>query len=210
MSKRQNPPPNTARRLSQQAARADRLLVAPPAGGATTLEQRPACRTHSRLFAEAIRQEPNNVRTYVMFARAYAEKFDFGSMERTHEMLVRRAPRHPGVHHYIGETYGLAETARSGDRQFRRSGSTSRRGPADVDGAGLAIRTCPSARRGRGAHRADRAGRLRNCRWFARAGTDSAAAEAARPGRSNIPRLDLSAFRPTPNGPARPGARWPR
>jgi tetratricopeptide (TPR) repeat protein len=27
-------------------------------------------------------------------------------MDRTHELLIRRAPRHPGVHHYIGETYG--------------------------------------------------------------------------------------------------------
>jgi tetratricopeptide (TPR) repeat protein len=59
------------------------------------------------LFSEAIRQEPNNVRTYVMAARAYAEKFDFDRMEQTHEKLVRRAPRHPGVHHYIGETFSL-------------------------------------------------------------------------------------------------------
>jgi tetratricopeptide (TPR) repeat protein len=59
------------------------------------------------LFAEAVRQEPNNVRTYVMAARAYAEAFDFEGMERTHEMLIRRASRHPGVHHYVGETYTL-------------------------------------------------------------------------------------------------------
>jgi tetratricopeptide (TPR) repeat protein len=59
------------------------------------------------LFEEAIRQEPNNVRTYVLAGRAHAEKFDFERMEETHEKLIRRAPRHPGVHHYVGETFGL-------------------------------------------------------------------------------------------------------
>jgi tetratricopeptide (TPR) repeat protein len=57
------------------------------------------------LYEEAIRREPNNVRTYVYAARAYAEKHDFERMETTLDKLVRRAPRHPGVHHYIGETY---------------------------------------------------------------------------------------------------------
>lgn len=60
-----------------------------------------------QLFSEAIRQEPNNVRTYVMTARAYAEQFDFEQMERMLDKLVRRAPRHPGVHHYVGETFGM-------------------------------------------------------------------------------------------------------
>jgi tetratricopeptide (TPR) repeat protein len=59
------------------------------------------------LFTEALRQEPNNVRAYVMTARAYAEKFDFDGMERIHDMLIRRAPTHPGAHHYIGETFVL-------------------------------------------------------------------------------------------------------
>ena len=59
------------------------------------------------LFTEAIRQEPNNVRTYVMAARAKAEMFDFDGMEQTHEKLVQRAPRNPGVHHCIGENFGL-------------------------------------------------------------------------------------------------------
>jgi tetratricopeptide (TPR) repeat protein len=58
------------------------------------------------LFSEAIRQEPNNVHAYVMAARAYAERFYFDRMEQTFDKLVRRAPRHPGVHHYIGETFG--------------------------------------------------------------------------------------------------------
>jgi tetratricopeptide (TPR) repeat protein len=59
-----------------------------------------------RLFAEAVREEPNNVRAYVMLAQAYAELLDFKRMEQTMERLVRRAPRHPGVHHYVGELYG--------------------------------------------------------------------------------------------------------
>jgi tetratricopeptide (TPR) repeat protein len=58
------------------------------------------------LFNEAIRQEPNNVRGYMMLARAYAELFEFERMEQTLEKMVRRAPRHPGVHHYVGELYG--------------------------------------------------------------------------------------------------------
>jgi tetratricopeptide (TPR) repeat protein len=59
------------------------------------------------LFEEAIRQEPNNVRTYVLTARAYAEKFEFKRMDETHDKLIQRAPGHPGVHHYVGETFGL-------------------------------------------------------------------------------------------------------
>ncbi len=43
------------------------------------------------LFAEAVRQEPNNVRTYVLAARAYADAFEFERMEAMHEKLVRRA-----------------------------------------------------------------------------------------------------------------------
>ena len=42
---------------------------------------------------------------YIMLARAYAELFDFDRMEQTLDKLVRRAPRHPGVHHYVGELY---------------------------------------------------------------------------------------------------------
>jgi len=57
------------------------------------------------LYHEAIRQEPNNVRTYVMAARAYADEFRFDRMEELLQRLVRRAPRHPGIHHCLGETY---------------------------------------------------------------------------------------------------------
>jgi tetratricopeptide (TPR) repeat protein len=61
------------------------------------------------LFAEAVRLEPNNVQAYVSKARAHAEQFDFEQMEETLRRLERRAPRHPGVHHYIGETFGLVK-----------------------------------------------------------------------------------------------------
>lgn len=57
------------------------------------------------LFEDAIRQEPDNVRSYVLAARAYAEMYDFVQMEDVFAKLLRRAPKHPGVHHYIGETY---------------------------------------------------------------------------------------------------------
>lgn len=80
------------------------------------------------LFAEAIRQEPDNVRTYVMAARAHAEKYDFASMESTHDQLVRRAPKHPGVHHYLGETYGLLKLPDRAIDAYRRA--------ADLPGAG--------------------------------------------------------------------------
>ena len=43
------------------------------------------------LFTAAVREEPNNVRAYVMLARAYAELFKFEQMEQTLERLVRRA-----------------------------------------------------------------------------------------------------------------------
>jgi tetratricopeptide (TPR) repeat protein len=57
------------------------------------------------LFEEAIRQEPDNVQSYIVPARAYGERFRFDRMEETLAKLVRRAPQHPGVHHYIGETF---------------------------------------------------------------------------------------------------------
>ena len=81
------------------------------------------------LFNEAIRQEPNNVRTYVMAARAYSEKCDFERMERIHEKLVRRAPRHPGVHHYIGETFGLLKLPERAVASYKRAANLPGAGP---------------------------------------------------------------------------------
>jgi tetratricopeptide (TPR) repeat protein len=80
------------------------------------------------LFAEAIRQEPHNVRNYVMTARAYAEKFDFTNMDRTHDALIRLAPRHPGAHHYVGETYSQLQLPHRALASFEFA--------ADLPGAG--------------------------------------------------------------------------
>jgi tetratricopeptide (TPR) repeat protein len=81
------------------------------------------------LFAEAIRQEPNNVRTYVMAARAHAEGYDFARMEDVHERLIRRAPRHPGVHHYIGETFLLLKLPERAMTSFRKAANLPGGGP---------------------------------------------------------------------------------
>jgi tetratricopeptide (TPR) repeat protein len=81
------------------------------------------------LMEEAVRQEPNNVRTYVMAARAYAEKFDFDRMEGMHEMLIRRAPRHPGAYHCIGETYALLKLPDRAIASFRQASQLPGAGP---------------------------------------------------------------------------------
>jgi tetratricopeptide (TPR) repeat protein len=105
MAKRRNPRPNTA---SGSANRQAELIDvwSPRLQAAQRLWNSGQHQDALSLFADAVRQESNNVQAYVKLARAYAEKFDYGSMDRTHEMLIRRGPRHPGVHHYIGETYG--------------------------------------------------------------------------------------------------------
>ena len=81
------------------------------------------------LYAEAIRQEPNNVRTYVQAARTYAEIYDFDRMTQTHEKLIRRSPRHPGVHHYIGETFNLLKLPQRALYSFQRAAPLPGAGP---------------------------------------------------------------------------------
>src|SRR5262245_49981755 len=81
------------------------------------------------LFREAIRQEPNNVHGYVMLARAYSEQCCFDLMEQTHEKLVQRAPRHPGIHHYIGETYGLLKLPERAIAAYQKSAHLPGAGP---------------------------------------------------------------------------------
>jgi tetratricopeptide (TPR) repeat protein len=105
MAKRRHPTPSASR---QARSRPDELIdsMSPRLQAAHRLWSSGQQADALSLFAEAIRLEPNNVRTYVMGARANAEKFDFSGMERVHEMLLQLAPRHPGAHHYIGETYG--------------------------------------------------------------------------------------------------------
>jgi tetratricopeptide (TPR) repeat protein len=81
------------------------------------------------LFNEAIRQEPNNVRTHVMAARAYAEGYDFERMDDVHERLIRRAPRHPGVHHYVGETYSMLKLPQRALASYRKAANLPGGGP---------------------------------------------------------------------------------
>ena len=81
------------------------------------------------LYAEAIRQEPNNVQTYVQAARAHAEIYDFDGLNQTHEKLVRRAPHHPGVHHFIGETFDLLKLPARAIASYERAAQLPGAGP---------------------------------------------------------------------------------
>src|SRR5688572_28086442 len=80
-------------------------------------------------FAEAIRQESNNVQAYVVAARSYAEKHQFDRMQQTLEQLVRQAPRHPGVHHYVAETYGMLKLPRRAVAAFEHTARSPGAGP---------------------------------------------------------------------------------
>jgi tetratricopeptide (TPR) repeat protein len=73
------------------------------------------------MYAEAIRKEPNNVRCYVLAARAYADKYEFDRMKKAHEQLIRRAPRHPRVHHYIAETFDLLRLPARAIQSYERA-----------------------------------------------------------------------------------------
>ena len=64
-----------------------------------------------------------------MAARTFAEKFDFSRMEETFEQLVRRAPRHPGVHHYIGETFVLLKLPKRAIASFEQAAALPGAGP---------------------------------------------------------------------------------
>src|SRR5688572_29609889 len=81
------------------------------------------------LFAEAMRQEPNNVQSYIVAARAYGERFNFDRMEQALERLVHRAPRHPGVHHYIGETYNALKLPQRAVASYERAAHLPGAGP---------------------------------------------------------------------------------
>ncbi|HMQ16523.1 MAG TPA: sulfotransferase [Phycisphaerae bacterium] len=74
-----------------------------------------------QLFDQAVRLEPNNVQAYIVAARSYAERFEFDRMEHTLEQLVRRAPLHPGVHHYVGETYGMLKLPKRALASYERA-----------------------------------------------------------------------------------------
>jgi tetratricopeptide (TPR) repeat protein len=80
-------------------------------------------------FEKAIRQEPDNVQAYIVAARSYAERFDFDRMDRTLDALLRRAPNHPGVHHYVAETYGLLRLPDRALASFERAAALTGAGP---------------------------------------------------------------------------------
>ena len=80
-------------------------------------------------FEKVIRQEPNNVQAYIVAARSYAERFDFKRMDRTLEALVGRAADHPGVHHYVAETYGLLRLPDRALASFERAAALRGAGP---------------------------------------------------------------------------------
>jgi tetratricopeptide (TPR) repeat protein len=80
-------------------------------------------------FERAIRREPDNVQAYIVAARSYAERFDFGRMDRTLAALVQRAPNHPGVHHYVAETYGLLRLPDRALAAFERAAALEGAGP---------------------------------------------------------------------------------
>ena len=55
-----------------------------------------------KMYAEAIRREPNNVHAYAMAALAYAELFEFERFEQTLAALAGLNPRQPAIHYLIG------------------------------------------------------------------------------------------------------------
>ena len=65
----------------------------------------------------------------MMLATAYAELFDFDRMEETLEKLVRRAPRHPGVHHYVGELFAKLKLPDRAVASFARASHLPDGGP---------------------------------------------------------------------------------
>ena len=79
-------------------------------------------------FEKAIRHEPNNVQAYIVAARSYAEHFDFQRMDHALAALVQQAPHHPGVHHYVAETYGMLKLPDRALASYERA--------AALDGAG--------------------------------------------------------------------------
>ncbi len=61
------------------------------------------------IYERAVKEAPRNVRAYTLLARAYAERYRLTEMEAVLDRLRRLAPDHPGVHHFVGETYALVK-----------------------------------------------------------------------------------------------------
>lgn len=80
-------------------------------------------------FSDAIRREPDNVQAYIVAARSYAERLDFARMDAALEALIQRAPDHPGVHHYVAETFGLLKLPMRAIAAFERAAGLPGAGP---------------------------------------------------------------------------------
>ncbi len=128
MAKRRRTPPNAQRSYPRPS---DAMVDVPSRRLDAARSLWSECRFNDaiELYEEAMRREPNNVRTYVFAARAYAEKCDFFRMEKTHEKLIRRSPRHPGVHHYVGETFGILKLPERAIASYERASHLPGAGP---------------------------------------------------------------------------------
>ncbi|XAM01391.1 sulfotransferase [Phycisphaeraceae bacterium D3-23] len=59
------------------------------------------------LYERGVKELPHNIRAYLLAARVHAERYRLAEMEVMLDRLRLLAPDHPGVHHYIAETYTL-------------------------------------------------------------------------------------------------------
>ena len=117
MAKRRSRPPRT-QRTSAKAAMA--MVDAPSRrlAAAASLWRENRFNDAIELYEEAIRREPNNVRTYVSAARAYAEKCDFDRMEKTHDKLSSPGAAPPGRASLHRRNVRHPEVAGPGHRQL--------------------------------------------------------------------------------------------
>ena len=106
MTKRRRNSPEATRQTSQHSSDLTDSY-SPPLQAAHKLWDMGRQSDAIRLYTDAIRSEPDNVRAYVMAARAYAQRFNFEDMERIHKLLLDRAPQSCLAHHHVGETFGL-------------------------------------------------------------------------------------------------------
>ena len=101
----------------------------PPLSAACALWQQGRRSDAVALFDDTMRRQPNNVQAYIVPARAYGQRYDFERMEESLEKLVRRAPHHPGVHHYIAETYGGLKLPQRATRSYEIAAALPGAGP---------------------------------------------------------------------------------
>ena len=66
------------------------------------------CTQALRSFNDEIRQDPSNVRAYILGAQAHANANQLDRMEEILSQLVQRAPENAGVHHFTGVVYAKA------------------------------------------------------------------------------------------------------